>query len=74
MTLNKFSSLATCPVKLSFLSLQMDPTLEESPGFLSYEQSMESCLYVYLSDIYRSQKGMCHLDVHVYCTDLSVMI
>lgn len=74
MTLNKFSSLATCPVKLSFLSLHMGPTSEESPGFLSCEQSMESCLYVYLSDIYSSLKGMCHMDVRVYCTDLSVMI
>lgn len=52
----------------------MGPTSEESPGFLSCEQSMESCLYVYLSDIYSSRKGMCHMDVRVYCTDLSVMI
>lgn len=74
ITLNEFSNLVTCPVKLSFLSLQISPTSEESLGFLSYEQTMESCLYAYLSDIYGSRKGGCHLDVYVYCIDLSVLI
>lgn len=74
MTLNTFSNLVNCPVKFSFLSLQMSPALGESPGFLSYEQIMKLCLHVYLSDIYVSQKGVCHLDEHVSCMDLSVVI
>lgn len=48
--------------------------MEESPGFLSYKQIMASCLRVYLSVIYGSRKGVCHLAVPVHYTDLSLMI
>lgn len=66
--------LIICSVKLSFLIYKWGPTSEESPGFLSYEQIMASCLYVYLNITYGSRKGVCCLNVHVHYADLSVMI